>query len=504
VLVSNASALTQRILDLANARRSIELGGKTDQSETETDSQSNSAEANRADNPEDVVLRKVRETLAELQVTEAELAVESRLRELSEPVGANLLPVQVFFRLLDLIDQNGIALERMLELGSLNSGTEELSDANAETLELLREQRRKRVSLAADLKEAVDDQRFNESIDGLVADARTLLDATTQLRESKRQELVLLGVLPEDRSLDDLLDRVIQFAQDFLGAKSEGLVDLEINVDRAMMTALNQRLDLKNRRGELADAWREIKYAGDDLRSILNVNASQSIRTRSGSNNPVDFTFDDSTTRVGLSFDSPLNRRLERNVFRNSLINYNAALRRVIASEDTIKLAIRQGLRQLQLDQEQYRIAVASSALAFERVVSTRLQLQVGTQNVTARDFLEAQQAYTESLSSLARQHIAYIVDRIDLFVDLEQLQVDPLLQWADLQDESSPFIPQLDFAAGNPFPYGRLPREPWFSDCIRRMENVPAGQARFCRPIDSTDEKEIEIQDIAPSKVQK
>ena len=49
----------------------------------------------------------------------------------------------------------------------------------------------------------------------------------------------------------------------------------------AIEFALDNRLDLMNQRGFLADDWRLIKYAGDDLRSILNINASQSIRTRS-------------------------------------------------------------------------------------------------------------------------------------------------------------------------------------------------------------------------------
>src|SRR5690606_38976462 len=107
-------------------------------------------------------------------------------------------------------------------------------------------------------------------------------------------------------------------------------------------------------------------------------------------------------TQVGIQFDAPLNRRAQRNAFRSSLINYNASLRSLMLLEDTIKLDVRNDLRQLTLNQEQYRIAVASAALAYERVISTRLQLQLGVQNVAARDFLEAQQAYTASLSSVA------------------------------------------------------------------------------------------------------
>ena len=80
-------------------------------------------------------------------------------------------------------------------------------------------------------------------------------------------------------------------------------------------------------------------------------------------NRPFDFTFDDSQTRLRMTFDAPFNRRAQRNQFRASLINYNLALRNLISLEDNIKSAVRDDLRQLDQNREQYRIAVASAAL---------------------------------------------------------------------------------------------------------------------------------------------
>ncbi len=74
-----------------------------------------------------------------------------------------------------------------------------------------------------------------------------------------------------------------------------------------------------------------------------------------------------------------------------------------MAAEDSIKFDVREDLRQLALDRNQYTIAVASASLAYERVISTRLRLQFAAQNVAARDFLEAQQAYTNALLAIAR-----------------------------------------------------------------------------------------------------
>jgi hypothetical protein len=247
-----------------------------------------------------------------------------------------------------------------------------------------------------------------------------------------------------------------------------------------MLTALVQRFDLMNERGALADQWRQIKLAGDDLRSILNLNAGFDIRTDPDTNRPFDFTFDESRATLGLTFDAPLNRKAQRNAYRLTLLDYNNALRNLIGLEDTIKVDVRDDLRALQLDREQYDIAVASAALASERVVSTRLQLRLGVQNVAARDVLESQQAYTASLSAVARQHIGYILDRIQLFLDLELLEVDDGGFWPEVYNDDYEPLPNWEYPVNAGPAYGYLAPYVWYSHGMRRMEYVPFGQAEI------------------------
>jgi hypothetical protein len=240
-------------------------------------------------------------------------------------------------------------------------------------------------------------------------------------------------------------------------------------MDDAMLTALVQRFDVMNRRGDLADTWRQIKLAGDDLKSILNLHASQAIGTS-------DFAFDNSHTRVALEFDAPLNRKQQRNAFRESLIDYQAGLRNLMQLEDDIKLSVRDSLRQLQLSREQYRIAVASAALAYERVQTTGLQLQLQIKGIAARDFLEAQQAYTTSLNAVAAQHIGYILERVDLFLEMELLDVDANGFWPELYNESHPPTPYYQLPPHAQPAYGELPGNVRYSDDIKRMLTVPTG----------------------------
>ena len=312
-------------------------------------------------------------------------------------------------------------------------------------------------------------ERMSESMN-LVEQLRALaLDATK-------------GILPADgKSIESKIqatvDKTIELSDRLLQKGPDGWEEIVIDHNEALLTGLIQRLDLMNQRGGLADAWRQIKLAGDDLRSIVDLRATEVLRTKSSANNPLDFSFDDSETRMSIALDTPLNRRLQRNNFRLALINYNVGLRNLMAAEDSIKLDIREDLRQLALDRNQYTIAVASAALAYERVISTSLRLKLSVQNVAARDFLEAQQAYTNALSAIARQHVNYITDRTELFFDLEAMDVDSNNYWAGVKEDLGPQI-NVDFPGTNPRPYDCLPPRVWYSSTIREMENIPPGEA--------------------------
>lgn len=316
-----------------------------------------------------------------------------------------------------------------------------------------------------------------ESAEALIGEADLLVSTLADL-------LNLPRLTPEEQMRQTLerVDRLLSESGRIESGVTVGLVPIDIGVDDAMMTALVSRFDLMNQRGVLADVWRRIKLAGDDLRSILNLNATQIVRTDSDHNRPFDFTFEDSQTRLGLSLDAPLNRRAQRNAFRRSLINYQAALRNLIELEDTIKVNVRNDLRNLQLDNTQYRIAVSSAALASERVTSTSLSLALGRANVSARDFLEAQQAYTRSLSQVANEHISYIQDRISLFLDLEALHVDNEGFWPTLYDEK--YSPIVQFAMPPIPPYGTLPPNVWYSHKVKRMLKIPPGEPTIYHPI--------------------
>jgi hypothetical protein len=278
------------------------------------------------------------------------------------------------------------------------------------------------------------------------------------------------------RTRDDIAE-LLALSSALPGEEVHGLRPVEIGMDEAMLAALVARLDLMNERGFLADDWRQIKLAADDLRSILVLQATQRIRTENDQNRPFDFTFDDSETRLRATFDAPLNRRAQRNNFRERLLDYQAGRRRLMELEDTIKQDVRNDLRGLDLIREQYTLGVASAALAYERVASTELQLRLEVEGISTRDFLEAQTAFSQSLSVVAGQHLSFLVTRAQLFLDLELLELDTNGFWPPVSDETLPPTPIFDFPPDGWPPYGHLPAGVHYSDEVERMLSVPAGE---------------------------
>lgn len=401
-------------------------------------------------------------------------------KELQDPNPS--LPI-VFQRTMDVVEVLLETIERQLELAEQRSIDPVLRQPYVDQLSELR----KRSEVLHVQLERIINEGLLDQLKALVEDATRLLDDS---EDTARGLSLLLGMPPDRLPPDEELRQSLQVADMLLRQSDEllvnigtGLTPIEIEMDSAMLTALNLRFDLINQRNRVADSWRQIKYAADDLKSVLNINASQRVSTRSDVNRVFDFTFDESQTRVTATFDAPFNRLAQRNAFRESLIDYQAALRQMMQLEDDVKLDVRNDLRALALDKEQYGIDVASAALAYERVVSVRLELRLGVGQVAARDFLEAQNAYASALSSVAGRHIGYIVDRTQLFVDLELLTVGDDGFWHELYDEEFQPEPFFQLPLYSEPVYGTLVPGLWYSHRIRRMMEVPPGEAAIHSP---------------------
>ncbi len=251
-------------------------------------------------------------------------------------------------------------------------------------------------------------------------------------------------------------DALLAAARQAFAAADQGLPPVDISVDDAMVTALVQRLDLMNARGTLADRWREIKIAADELRSGLNLNASQTIGTEK--NRPFAFSTDNANTQLRLAWDLPLNRKRDRNLYRRTLISYNAELRNLQQTEDVIKQNVRRQLRNLEQARVQYPISVTQAALSEEQVLSTRLQLILGLPGVRAPDLVDAYNESRQALGNMVDRRIGYIVSRAQLALELEVMMLDDSGFWPDVNNPEYQPQPDLVYPWNAGSAYGEFP----------------------------------------------
>ncbi len=146
----------------------------------------------------------------------------------------------------------------------------------------------------------------------------------------------------------------------------------------AVAHALQNRLDLKNVRAQMTDAFRNVEVAADALESDLTVSATANL----GTDNDNAFRFDSNANRynVGLQFDGPLNRFNEGNAYRASQIAYQASRRQVMATEDGITNQIRADLRALRISRLNFQIGRQQLISAIRQVDEAQIGLRSATE----------------------------------------------------------------------------------------------------------------------------
>jgi outer membrane protein TolC len=155
--------------------------------------------------------------------------------------------------------------------------------------------------------------------------------------------------------------------------------------------------------------------------------------------------FDGNNTRHQIIFNTelPLVRRIERNEYRASLIAYQRERRNLQAVQDTIMLQVRSRVRRLQQLEETYKIQQRALLLIYSQVSQSREQLQAPPEPGVARDtaaaagtatlqLLQAQRSVPQAQTSLYTTWISYQITRMELYRDLELMQIDSRGVWID------------------------------------------------------------------------
>jgi len=211
--------------------------------------------------------------------------------------------------------------------------------------------------------------------------------------------------------------------------KDAGVSNPNYTADIAIETALARRLDLANTRDVVEDAARKLELAADGLGVQLNLTGSLDAE----SPDKTRFTrlqFQQGIYSLGWDVDLPLDRKNQRNSYREALISFTQRQRSYENEIDNVKLQIRNAYRQLRERAESYRIQQLSLKLAERRLENNQLLLDAGRADV--RLLLDSQDALVNAQNNLTAALVNHTISKLNFFRDVGVLQVRPDGMWEE------------------------------------------------------------------------
>jgi len=287
--------------------------------------------------------------------------------------------------------------------------------------------------------------RAKESYKGRLDSFKNLLNLPTDAYiELDRSELDGLGsrvegflARMEQQSLSQNKDFSAESEIVLAGPDMENRGPLEIDEERAIQLAFENRLDLRVTQGRVYDSQRTVIVRADDLRGEITLEGGAQLGlSRSGAptSKNTKARFDMGVFSVGMTIDLPFERTQERNNYRKAYIDLERAVRNVQTQEDRIKLDIRNNLRALLEARESLLIQTKSVKLAEKRVRSVNMFLEAG--RAAIRDLLEAQDSLLQAQNSLTSAMVNYRIAELELQRDMGVLQINEKGLWMEYSPE--------------------------------------------------------------------
>ncbi|HEX7448865.1 MAG TPA: TolC family protein [Pirellulales bacterium] len=245
-----------------------------------------------------------------------------------------------------------------------------------------------------------------------------------------------------------LANNIANLAQEVTLVKAQArlesvvIVPVELSTVDALNIARAHRLDWMNQRASLVDQWRLICFNANSLRSILNLTVNGNLGTVG--NNPFKFEANNGDLTLGVQFAPPLTRLLQRNNYRQALIQYQSQRRGLIVFEDQVNLQLRNDMRSLRNFEINFEIQRQAARIAIRRVDQTREALNQPPPPVqlgqvpsslgptAATSLLTALQALSDSQNNFMGAWLQHYDERIQLYNDLGIMRLDNCGMWID------------------------------------------------------------------------
>jgi outer membrane protein TolC len=241
-----------------------------------------------------------------------------------------------------------------------------------------------------------------------------------QSYEQALDEFKISLSLPTDANL--VLDQ-----KELTALEEIGISQPEYTEAEAMEMALARRLDLANTRDETEDAARKLELAAEGLGVQLNLTGSSEVSS-TGETEVDRLEFHRGIYSLGFAVDLPLDRKSERNAYREALISMERQQRGYDDKSENVKLDVRKAYRDLAETGESYRIQKIGLKLAERRVEEQNLLLEYG--RGTIRLLLETEDDLVQAQNDLTGALVNHTTAKMRFFRDVGILQVKPDGMW--------------------------------------------------------------------------
>lgn len=295
--------------------------------------------------------------------------------------------------------------------------------------------------LATDLDDI--DRRLEEkreAINGLTNRVDNLLKTGSEMNDEELYQTL------EEQIISRMPELILKLQNDALElglvltsarAESITLIPIDMTTQEAYDIAYENRLDWMNQRAQLMDQWRLLAFNADRLESDLSLNLRGSI----GNTGDDPFRFRDTTgsLRAGLTWDAPITRLQERNIYRQSLMEYQSALRGYYKYEDGQFLAMKNALRQIMMQKIEFeanrkQLQVATRNVLYQRTIIQQPPGQAGNSlspEIASR-LIGSLQQLQRAQNDLLRVWVGYEINRGVLDLQLGTMSIDENGTWID------------------------------------------------------------------------
>ena len=340
---------------------------------------------------------------------------------------------------------------------------------------------------------------FDAEFEQLVATFDRLRGRFEALRQERQALQEATGTRTPRQITDDLivwLRSLLTVSQELSLAQARSRVEaisvekIDLKSETAFQIAIARRLDLMNNRASLVDTWRLIQFNADALQSRLDLTLNSDIRTVG--DNPLKFRAQTGQAQMGLRFDAPFTRLLERNNYRQALIDYQGDRRQLIQFHDTMHQSLRALLRQLEQLRLNLEIQRRAVVIAIRRVDLTRENLNEPTappqpgQQATqlgptaATSLLTALSDLRNTQNNFMSVWLNYYANRMRLSRELGVMELDGNGRWIEgsLNDDLQAVEPSVaeDLSIPPPVP------QSWLDDAF--APPAPAREPAHAFPV--------------------